>query len=85
MGVTCSQMGGDVKKHKNLTVRDHSYTKAYWHIILEDNIMDLKKRCEDLAGSGEVSIAGPCENLMPMELQKKSEKFYHQLNNYKLL
>jgi len=35
--------------------------------------MDLKKRCEDLAGSGDVSIAGPYMNLMPMELQKTRE------------
>jgi len=35
--------------------------------------MDPKKKCEDLAGSGEVSVAGPCENLMPMELQKMRE------------
>jgi len=35
--------------------------------------MDLKNGCEDLAGSGEVSIAGPCKNLMPMELQKNAK------------
>jgi hypothetical protein len=42
---------------------------------LEDNITtDLKKRCEDLAGSGEVSMAGPYEKSNAHGVAKKTRE-----------